>query len=600
MSRISRFRKNWHYSIVVSLVFWHSACQKRSFNSSSVKYKTEQELVQIGTFSAEKRPEDEATTVVTPPDPIGLEDMQKAADMRHSRDDVCADWEVAIHLMALVQSPRGRDGDILPKETYAKLLASCPGSYSKVAKELFKLQKSLKDYHTHFSAPSLESWYAPSITSCSIDAVCGQTVGGILLPLETAIGRHAYSMAWNSEGMPLFVDVLEVDGKPSSRVFEDLVASEDRSRQQDANAGQLSSYLFLKRALQEPKGEHKLLVKSVDGGQLARMTVSFDTTKASRLPQGWHYFMKFATNRTDYACDKVSEGSNDVFGACILDGNRGIVWLRSFQVGAHDFFKMLRKFIKEHPVVSKKPILLDLRGNGGGYPELAAQLACMVSGMQAAEKMENTVYIGSIWPGTLELSDGSRISTQSMDLEGNGDLVMAEKSRIASSLNPLLKREEFNLSFFRRFERAGSTLSTKGRCVDLHDSTFQKLRWVVLTSGREFSATENFLNFVQSDNNRVVILGRVSTGGTGAPISVKLPKTGMSIRLSQARQLDIRTGQWPIEGFGVRPDKKTEGDTDVDFERYLTLRAKGPVSTADKTLRPLIVRQGLLIDALPD
>jgi hypothetical protein len=443
----------------------------------------------------------------------------------------------------LVQAPAGRTGPNLSTEEYARRLASCPGTYSKTASALLTLQRGLKDYHTYFEAPDLSAIVAPTITECSVASECGELVGGTFVALETALDRGAYARAAPAEGSTAYFEILKVDDRDTSRVYEDLIASERVSRQQWANAGRLAPYLFLRDALENPSGSHRLFVKRLDTGALARMTVSFDVPPTREPPARWSQNRRALRDRTNYVCDEEITTPEGNAGGCVLDGDRGLVWVRSFSAGGYEVLNVVRKLVRKNPNMASRPLVLDLRGNGGGSPELAGQLACMLGGAPVADIIGRRELVASVWPEAFELSDGTRLLSTSLLREGNNDLALSKPGFVASSARPDPARTEFALPFFNRFVDDPGGLSSRGRCLDLHGPDFQPLKWVVLTSGREFSATENFLSFVEPVNERFTILGRTTWG---APVRQATSR-------SRARKCCFA---FPWRGIEIRPSER--------------------------------------------
>ena len=68
-------------------------------------------------------------------------------------------------------------------------------------------------------------------------------------------------------------------------------------------------------------------------------------------------------------------------------------------------------------------------------------------------------------------------------------------------------------------------------------------------------------------------------------------------QLSQARHVDIRTGAWPIEGFGIRPDQPSVQDTREQLERYFKFLATGGDPSKDKRFRAKVLREALAFNS---
>lgn len=575
-------------------------CVQRSFNPSAGQVRGStvdaSELQRLDNGSVQDSLDLTFFDALEPASPQNRDARLADANKMFSREDVCADWELGIHLLALIQTPAGRQGANLSAEEYARRLAACPGNYTDTAAELLKLQLGLKDFHTSFEAPSLTAVYAPTVKDCSVDAECGSLVGGTFVPLETALERRAHARVAGADGTNVYFEILKIDDRDTSRVYDDLILSERVSRLQWANAGRLGPAFFLRHVLEKPSGSHKLFVKRLDTGALARMTVTFDEEPSRPPPDKWTQGRRILRDRTNYVCDEEITTPEGNAGACLLDGNRGLVWVASFSAGGHEVLNVLRKLVRRYPQVSEKPLVLDLRGNGGGSPELAGQLACQLGGEPVADIIGKRELVASAWPEAFELSDGTRVESASLVRSGNNDLARRKNGWVVSSKNPDPARVDFSLPFFKRFEPYQDGLSSPARCKDLHGAEFRPLKWVILTSGREFSATENFLSFIEPLNDRFAILGRTTWGGTGAPSYVTLPRTKMRMRLSLARHLDRSTGLWAIEGIGIKPDVRTETETAADLERWFKAAYAKQDTSKDKTLRPKILKDAVGFD----
>ena len=527
-----------------------------------------------------------------------IESDRETVDAKYTKAQVCQDYELAIHALALLQAPVGRSGNNMSAEKYAELLSSCPGTYSATVKKILDLQRSLRDFHTGLDEYQLIRTKLPVVSKCETADVCGEIIGSSLIPLLTEQGVRAYASFFDTKGNQKVLRILEVNGRSDSFLFNEMVANSAQSNSLYGSLGALSLELFLKKTIDLPLPEMNLKVFDFSAQTVGKMTVSFEKKREIPIPDvmlNEDLIGQFNTPR-HYDCTKFISDVSKEIGACEIEDNRAVAWVASFDVD-NVYYKVMngfRKMVRQLKIDRSRPLILDLRGNTGGSPELAGVLACTLGGPEVAQRISQRELRPSLWPREFVLLDGTRLSSKDLVSYGNGDLIRIDEGFVADSKNPDPTRKEYGIGFFERFSQGG-ILTGESRCKEFSTSEMQGLQWYVLTSGQEFSATENFLSFIAQDNSRFRIIGSRSRGGTGAPFYLEFPNTPMVLRLSQARHVDKVTGEWPIEAVGVPVDVMSLADRQADFEKRVMQSLSRPDGGRAILVRPLVLTKALAL-----
>ncbi len=521
------------------------------------------------------------------------------ANKKFTKVQICHDYELAIHSLALIQPPVGRSGNNIDNSTYRELLNSCPDTYVEVARKIRMLQRKLLDYHTMFNETQLSHTVLPMIETCDNPSLCGNFVGAPLVPLIVEQGVGAYFTVYDKKGMQNVWRMLDFNGHSQEFLFNDMVSRDAKSHSIYGNAGFLGIELFYKSPFDLPIEQVKITVKNIETSETAHLTAVYGKKRLISLPkkpESFNFHSQFKINR-DYGCKKIMPDSNDTVGSCLLENDRGLVWIGSFSGDriAPQVMNTFRILARQAPEVKNKPLILDLRGNGGGIPELAAMIACTIGNEGVSQQIENRELHPSIWPEKFKLSDGTILKSKDLEREGNRDLFRFTKGRVADSLAPDSTRNEYKIGFYERNKR--NTLTGPARCAEYHSKEMNFKSAYVLTSGQEFSATENFLSFISPVDKTFRIVGSRSKGGTGAPTYIILPETKMKLRLSQARHLDKLTGLWPIESIGVHEDIKINSFDQQAFEKWVVQKLAKNRGQPSQPQAPSILTKAL---QLPD
>ena len=574
------------------------SCQKRNYNNET-----------SGTDSLFLNDESAENDEMYFPKSTDLEDSDELkpttdeqiveANKKFTKVQICRDYELAIHSLALIQAPVGRSGNNIENAEYKELLNSCPDTYVEVARKIRNLQRKLLDFHTAFHETQLSPAVLPMIETCDNANLCGNFVGAPLVPLIVEQGVGAYFTVYDKKGMQNVWRMLDFNGHSQEFLFNDMVSRDAKSHSIYGNAGFLGLELFYKSPLDLPIDKMNITVRNIETSETAHLTAVYGKRRLIRLPkkpESFNFQSQFQINR-DYGCKKIMPDSNDTVGSCLLENDRGLVWIGSFTGDriAPQVMNTFRILARQAPEVKNKPIILDLRGNGGGIPELAAMVACTIGNDGVSQQIENRELHPSIWPEKFKLSDGTILKSKDSEREGNRDLFRFSKGRVADSLAPDSTRNEYKIGFYERFKR--HTLTGPARCAEYHSKEMNFKSAYVLTSGQEFSATENFLSFISPVDKTFRIVGWRSKGGTGAPLTITLPETKMKLRLSQARHLDKLTGLWPIEAVGVHEDIKINSFDQQTFEKWVVQKLAKNRGQPSQPQAPSILTKAL---QLPD
>lgn len=517
--------------------------------------------------------------------------LKAKLDAKYTPTQVCEDYELALHLMALVQSPAGRRGDNTTQALLSADLKNCPGTFSGVAKALFAKQASILDFHTGFRAGGgLDASAASVVTGCSDAAICGDTVGYTLLPVLTEVSKTYYVFVPTSAGGYKYFQVESLNGKNGSELFNLISQSRLISKTTGGNYGQSALPLLTRKILDgRDRADMTFAARELVTGARVTLTTSFapdalrKTNETDVATVSKHYSAK------SFGCQEKAEGSTDNIGACLTDQNRLVVWIYAWSLADSDFnlTGFLGDFFAKHPAAAKLPIVLDTRGNPGGNPYLPAEFLCAFGDDTSVREMKRRRLVASHWPELFKLSSGRLVIAEDLNPRGNNDLLRKVPGWHVSSLEPTAARKDFEQGFMERGE------FDDAKCVAARDPRYTRTKWVVMTNGNEFSAAENFLSFIESSVFKFKIMGNRSWGGTGAPMMLTLPNTKMTLRLSQARHVDGIDGSFNIEGVGVPVHQPMLRELKADFEKRLIDSLVSGEIPSDFSHSPYLFRKAL-------
>ncbi len=505
-------------------------------------------------------------------------------DAKFSKTDVCDDYELALHLLALIQPPATHRGSNFSQAEISQALSQCPGTFSGVAKSLASKFAKLKDFHTSYATGNgvIDQRYFPVVVGCEGADSCKAVLGSRLVPVYSNVAREFYfSLADDSERTMVF-KLNTMNGKTAPELFQELVTSELASANNTGGNYTKGVAFILGRNMIDGRERPHFLISAKDLVSKGEVTLqtSFEVAPRREITAQQRSFLTaFARDiNTDDVCKSVSFYPNNekpyrdgFIGACVTHDNRALVWLKTMVPNETDsVVEFLAQFLRQNKSATQKPVILDLRSNGGGSPILAAELACAFGDTTSRNRLRNRFLNPSLWPERFELSSGTVVVTEELKKkmeESNSDLIAVVPGWTASSLSPTVSRRDRKIGFWERVE------ATHSDCVKQALPEFEGVKWVLVTNGNEFSATENFLSFVEKSDAKFKHIGTTSWGGTGAPLAISLPKTGMKLRISQARHIDARANSadsaFVIESRGVKPDNFVLREMPDEFEDHV-------------------------------
>ncbi len=293
-----------------------------------------------------------------------------------------------------------------------------------------------------------------------------------------------------------------------------------------------------------------------------------------------------------YGCSDYYPGSNFELGACVDKDSRAFLWLQSFADDApglkgRDVVKFVTEFLAANRVRITKPVVFDLRSNGGGNLGTAQRIACLLGGTRVHTALSNLEWHRTLWPSRFLLDSGVVVDTALLEGMRKDDVDPTWEVNLSSPTSE------------RRTHMVDATIFLKGglsECDTLAGMGPKGLKYVLVAGGNEFSATETFLHLMSKVTDTVRIVGTTSRGGTGNPIVVRLPHTEMALRLSRQRQFDKETGTWIIEGMGVRQDVRWPRDFETDFERRILDGYIGDKDLESFEYAPMAIRKALALE----
>jgi hypothetical protein len=516
-----------------------------------------------------------------------LEHLAELADKKFTKAQVCDDYEIALHLLALVQSPQGHRGNNTTAEALSAELKACPGTYTEVAKAIRKKQMALKDFHTSFRAPEIHAVAAPVITGCTPKDACTSIVGAMLTPVVTEVKKKLYATATASDGSAHFFDLEMINGNSGDELYEGVVDGQFLSKTEGGNQGAAQIAILLRNIIDgRDRAPLEIVARNLKTGEKIQMSANYDADQTILNAQNSNAYMYGFDAAQSYGCVGQAEGSTKNIGGCYTSRGQAVVWVRTWVQfdGDPALVEFTKELLAKNTKAQKYPVIFDMRGNPGGSPMMVGSFVCAFGDDRAVKEMKRRRLNPSLWPATITTLGGRSYLSDSLYGGSNSDLIHTLSRWNVRSDKPDATRQDREVGFF---ERTGSTDSD---CLNERDPRFVQQKWVVLTNGREFSAAENFLSLVEDSNFKFRQLGSNSWGGTGAPNVVTLPNTKMQLRVSLARHIDGVDGGMPIEATGVKADQYITRELSEDFERRLNDMMYGQKDVSGYEYAPLIVR----------
>ncbi|MBF0316294.1 MAG: hypothetical protein HQK52_22945 [Oligoflexia bacterium] len=513
------------------------------------------------------------------------------AEKSFSQTALCEDYHLAISLLKQVQAQ-----DPHQSEKYEILNQSfaCPTTYHQFARKLHRLIEQLGDFHVLFSHPKKNNLkylngYLPAVViDCQgkDPSLCQDSIGWVLhpMPSEVTDQKHpqSYAIIGSASGK---IRALQILGITQSHRFYNpqeiiTISVNDKIIAPTENASLIDSlFPWLTRsslASESELNDVKVQVKDLKTEEEAEATLSFKQENFSSLDRG-SYFYTYAKSifiqRRNYDCASIQPHSKDPMkgnGICKTKSGEALAWMSTFSYPDSEGLSpvtLFTQFFRENPETLTRPIILDLRGNNGGSPKLAVEMACAFGDENTFDRIKNRSLQVSYWPQSFQLDSGRVYLTKDLTLEGaNADLI-----KIKESWNSVTLREQnryhYPLSMLSR------VLISEEECRQLKIHFNHTLEWRVLTSGKEASAAELFLSLINKSKSLFEISGRSSFGASGHPISVILPNTKSILKISLARQVagDATGTEYDpiniIQGIGVQPDHTMVIEEVSDWEK---------------------------------
>lgn len=516
------------------------------------------------------------------------------------------DWRFASLLFALVQPPLDGTKSISTDTELSGELGKAPKSYLELVQWVTQKQLSLRDWHTSvtLTPANHRTSVLPVVTKCTGHPSCGLILGTRIEPLPSEVEKRVYAYVPRTGKTRVFrptgdvipefsfLKFLEMNGSTPWNTMRDVVEKSPASEIVSGNYVSFSGN-FLTRSVvyRNERDPLPVLVSDVTfPASKMELELSYTAGAAQRKPLpefGNHPRGKVFPQRS-YGCRTVHPGSTFELGACVNTDSRALLWIQTFVPNAagvkgRDIVAFVDEFLTSLGSAHAHPVVVDLRANGGGDLGVAQRLACLLGGARVRTALENLDWHRTVWPARFELdslvvNSADILGMRKMDVDASWEVSVAAPTAM------------------RRTTKVDSTVFLPGGlsgCDSLSGKTADKLKYVLVAGGNEFSATESFLHLMSKVEGRVKIVGTTSRGGTGNPIQVSLPHTSLTLRLSRQRQFDRENNTWIIEGRGVRQDVRWPRDFEADFERRITDGYLGDRDLEAFEYAPMVLRKAL-------
>jgi hypothetical protein len=519
-------------------------------------------------------------------------------DGRFSADQVCVDFILAEALIALGQ----RAPSNLPVGVFspAQARSTCPRRYSELAASLTARIDALDDFHAGITfGNALDSRASPVVSACEGADFCPKALGAALVSVPSPIRGRFFSIVPLDDGTNRALAIFRLGGSEVRSLQRAIVREGEVGHTSDASLLGSAQRALTRRMLDgRDRDDASVEAWDLHSGRRVRLVVSYAPAQSIAAPLEWRSALPSLSSWDAFGCAESFEGGNASVGACVTHDRRHILRVRDFLLADQDpvlgdalAWLTARAEKPQSPLEkSALPWIIDVRGNPGGNTRHALELACRIGGERTDERVTRRAYRSNRWPAAIAVKDSehdSIVRLDSLGMMGNLDFVDIDETWTVSYGENARAREAQSRGYLARHGWDADA------CRRARETALADRKWVVLTSGAEFSAAENFLSFFDGQKGNVRIVGASTKGGTGSPVTIRLPGTGIALRLSTARQFDLGKRGELIEGRGVRPHAQIQPDDEESFARRLRAFAEGALREDDIEHMPAGVRRGL-------
>jgi hypothetical protein len=474
---------------------------------------------------------------------------------KFSESEICRDYSLAQLIIKYLHNDSNTGNQ--------KIESDCPIDYRQFANQLINDVNALNDLHSAVLVGyGLDGRSMPVVTRCmgANVQICQDSIGSLVQAVPSPSEERSYIAITDKKKKIHFVKLDGIDGHPISDIIQKF-KSEILYSHTSQGFSEVFVESYLTRRSFDTRSKAPIILK---GTELAtQMEVEFELSYDAQqvifnYPSEMESIRKVAVDR-GYGCSKIYLGSNYDFGACIDDRSRPVMWL-SLWPQRGEFLNELGKMVEWIGVNSTlKTITFDLRGNGGGSTESVIDMVCAIGDKESIDAVEKMQLDVRYVPEFFELGDST---IYSRDLKFGQNLGL---KRIKDGFRASANNGDQYLSY--KTGMLEKSVLTRAQCEDMNITGSSDWNWTVLTNGREFSATEDFL-FIVSKSKRFVTFGKSTVGGSGNPWWIELPSTKAGIRISPAR--DVFDGNEIIEKIGIYPSVFVdEWESHFEFETRL-------------------------------
>lgn len=244
----------------------------------------------------------------------------------------------------------------------------------------------------------------------------------------------------------------------------------------------------------------------------------------------------------------VAESNESINYRFYKEKSTGKLTVNTFSISEEAAYQTFSEFFRRMNKEGYKNVIIDIRSNGGGSPQIAGILYSFIAKNNFINKFNfKAKSIKFAHPELLLNSDGSKYNET--DLENTENFLYQRFD----------KKEEMYV---------GNQRLKEGTTEDFPaDKDAFKGNVYVTTSGATYSAAVCFSKLIR-DNNRGIIVGK-ETGGNanntfaGYFLTYKLPKTRVTVTFSFT---DLYFGENPPKvDSGIKPDKKLTVDERLGY-----------------------------------
>lgn len=484
---------------------------------------------------------------------------------KFNSEQLCKDYTLAHNLITYLQN------DPIKKETNHEI--ECPKDYLDFANKLKTAISNFDDLHSATLAGyGLDSSSMPVVNACHLgerNEKCPTIEGSVVYAIPSPTEDAYYIAVYDSDKNIFFVRIETISNQnvhALAKQFKNkFIFSHSK---QGFSEIFVSSFLTRSSIDNRSKSAFEMTGTDISSGQLLKIQLSYDDPQKIFILEQDKLILQNLTINRAYGCQQVFPGSTQDFGACVDSDKSAFLWLSAWPQRDSNFISSLREMLQWlSPKMAKDEIYFDLRGNMGGSPDSTIDFLCSIGNDEVLHKLNNTSLDVRYIPEDFDVL-GNSIRSENIKFANN---IQLKKVLLSFSGNLKMKTppQSYRISIF---EKTGLSID---ECSNLRIEVSKNWKWRVLTNGREFSATEDFL-FAIHKNKKFKTFGKSSVGGAGNPWWIELPETKASIRLSPAR--NIYANKVVIEKTGVRTDVFIyEWESKSEFESRLVYLAKNRV-----------------------